>query len=70
MSETTIEVRTPHFEGSHTSHDWQPYRVAVISHTAKTVTVRSPRLIEGHRRVNGTSETPEYRLRLDWVRGL
>ena len=66
----TIEVKTAHFEGSHTSHDWQPYEVEVLQQTAKSVVVRSSRLIEGRKRINATTETPEFRLRLDQVKGL
>lgn len=67
---TTIEIRTAHFEGSHTSHDWQPYEVEIVKQTAKSVVVRCARLIEGRQRINAASETPEFRLRLDQVRGI
>lgn len=66
MSEQQIEIRTAHFEGNHTSHDWQPYTVEVMRQTAATITVKCSRLIEGRKRAsNGT-----YRLRKDQVRGI
>lgn len=59
-----IEIRTAHFEGSHTSHDWQPYEVEIISKSAAYMTVKCSRLIEGRkRRVDGT-----YRIHTSQVR--
>lgn len=66
----TIEVRTAHFEGSHTSYDWQPYEVEVLQRTAKSIVVRCARIIEGRKRINASGEIPKFRLRLDQVRGL
>lgn len=63
-TKTTIEVRTAHFEGNHTSYDWQPYEVEVINETGRSLVVRTNRLIEGHKRaVDGT-----YKLRKAQVR--
>lgn len=59
-----IEVKTSHFEGSHTSHDWQPYEVEIVSETEHSVIVRCARLIEGRRR----NTDGLYRLRKDQVR--
>lgn len=59
-----IEVRTSHFEGSRTSHDWQPYEVEIVSETSRSIIVRCARLIEGRKRdADGL-----YRLRKDQVR--
>jgi hypothetical protein len=66
----TIEIKTAHFEGSHTSYDWQSYEVEIIQQTAKSIVVRCARLIEGRKRINAATETPEFRLRTDQVRGL
>lgn len=63
MSER-IEVRTAHFEGDHTSHDWQPYDVEIVSRSAAYMTVKCSRLIEGRkRRADGT-----YRIHVSQVR--
>lgn len=74
-----VEIKTAHFEGSHTSHDWQPYEIDVAARTSKYVIVRSmSRLIEGRKAL---SETPFnqlhhpheghfYKIRLDQIRGL
>lgn len=61
-----IEVRTAHFEGSHTSHDWQPYEVEIINETAQSLTVKCSRLIEGRKRASDGT----YKLRKDQVRGI
>jgi hypothetical protein len=66
----TIEVKTAHFEGSRTSYDWQSYEVEIVSRTAKSIVVRCARMIEGRKRINANGEIPEFRLRLDQVRGL
>lgn len=61
---TQIEVRTAHFEGSHTSHDWQPYEVEIVSKSAAYMVVKCARLIEGRkRREDGT-----YRIHVSQVR--
>lgn len=59
-----IEIRTAHFEGSHTSHDWQPYDVEILSKSAAYMVVKSSRLIEGRKR--RTDDT--YRIHVSQVR--
>lgn len=64
-----VEIKTAHFEGTHTSYNWQPYYVAVRRVTAKTVEIYCDQLIEGRK---AYQEGPHqyFKLRIDSVRGL
>lgn len=59
-----VQIKTAHFEGMHTSYDWQSYEVEIIKQNTKTVTLRCSQLIEGRtRRSDGT-----YLIKLDSIR--
>jgi hypothetical protein len=44
-----VEIKTSHFEGTHTSYDWQPYDVELIRRNARSIVLFSTRLIEGRK---------------------